>query len=117
MLVRRKRVSARTRPADQKAKATESVGATSSSARGRGASAPSAESAGAAGSGPLRADPAAGAHAPDQREEGHRDTVRFAVGADCCGALSCRETEPLLEVERNGEKRVLCPDCAAGWSP
>ena len=43
--------------------------------------------------------------------------MRFAVGAECCGAVGCRETEALLEVERNGQERVLCADCAAGWSP
>lgn len=44
-------------------------------------------------------------------------TVRFAVEAEVCGAVGCRERSGLLEVERNGRKRVLCAGCAAGWSP
>ena len=42
--------------------------------------------------------------------------VRFAVGADCCGALGCHETENLLVVEQGDERRVLCPDHARRWS-
>jgi hypothetical protein len=42
--------------------------------------------------------------------------VRFAVGADCCGALGCHETEDLLVVEQGGDSRVLCPDHARRWS-
>lgn len=39
---------------------------------------------------------------------------RFAVGADCCGALGCRRSAALLAVEADGE-RVLCGEHAAGW--
>jgi hypothetical protein len=41
--------------------------------------------------------------------------VRFAVGADCCGALGCRETNGLLMVERGHEQRVLCQYHARRW--
>jgi len=41
--------------------------------------------------------------------------VRFAVGADCCGALSCHETDGLLKVEQDGETRTLCPVHARRW--
>jgi hypothetical protein len=41
--------------------------------------------------------------------------ARFAVGAECCGALSCRETDALLKVETDEGQRVLCPDHAPGW--
>jgi hypothetical protein len=42
--------------------------------------------------------------------------VRFAVGADVCGAIGCRETDGLLVVEQGGETRTLCPDHARRWS-
>jgi hypothetical protein len=117
-LVRRQRVNAPKRPAEDTLQAPESGGAVP---KGRGASAPSAESAAAAGSAPLRGDPEAGAQAPERQGGGQREggavQSRFAVGAACCGALGCRETGGLLEVEREGQVRVLCPDCAAGWSP
>jgi hypothetical protein len=35
--------------------------------------------------------------------------VRFAVGADCCGAAGCRRTDALLVVETAHGRRVLCP--------
>ena len=44
-----------------------------------------------------------------------RETVRFAVGADCCGCLGCRETENLLEVTIKRGTRVLCPEHVEGW--
>ena len=44
-----------------------------------------------------------------------RETVRFAVGADCCGCLGCRETENLLEVTTKRGTRVLCPEHVEGW--
>lgn len=116
---RRNRVSDDpTRPAEQTAQATESEARSASEASGRGGGANAAESAGAAGSAPSRGDPEAVAHAPDQREGGHREggAVRFAVGADCCGALGCRETDGLLAVEQDGDRRVLCPDHARRWS-
>jgi len=43
-------------------------------------------------------------------------TVRFAVGADCCGAIGCGETVGLLVVEVEGKRRVLCPRCARRWA-
>lgn len=119
MLVRRKRVSAPNRPADQTAQATESGGAVPSASEGRGASAPSAESTDAAGSAPLRGDPEAVAQAPDRREGGHRQggavQSRFAVGAACCGALGCRERSALLSVQTAEGERVLCSEHAPGW--
>ncbi|MFC7172193.1 hypothetical protein [Halobium salinum] len=42
--------------------------------------------------------------------------VALAVGADCCGALGCHETDELFLVERDGEQRVLCDDHARRWS-
>jgi hypothetical protein len=62
--------------------------------------------------------------APQARNDGKRPrviqssgvvSVRWAVGADVCGALGCRETGGLLQVEQDGETRVLCPPCARGW--
>ena len=41
--------------------------------------------------------------------------VRFAEDAACCGALGCRKTSGLVEVENGGEKRVLCLSHARGW--
>jgi len=41
--------------------------------------------------------------------------VRWAVEADVCGALGCRETSGLFSVESDGERRVLCMDHARGW--
>lgn len=43
---------------------------------------------------------------------GDRGVIRFAVDADCCGALGCREAGSLLEVIADGKRRVLCSDCA-----
>lgn len=42
-------------------------------------------------------------------------TVRWAVGADACGAVGCRRTTGLLKVLRDGESRVLCHRHAPGW--
>jgi hypothetical protein len=57
-----------------------------------------------------------GAHAPDRREGGHpADAVR--VEAACCGALSCHVRDPLYEVVREGETRVLCAEHAEEWEP
>jgi len=38
--------------------------------------------------------------------------LRLAPNAVVCGALGCRETEPLLSVTVDTESRVLCSDCA-----
>ncbi|WP_175416318.1 hypothetical protein [Natrinema versiforme] len=40
---------------------------------------------------------------------------RFAVGADCCGALGCRRSAVLLAVRTAEGKRVLCSEHAPGW--
>jgi len=63
------------------------------------------------------------ARAPSDRTEGgptgttdlSGGVVRFAVGAACCGALSCHETHGLLRVEQDGETRTLCADHARRW--
>ena len=60
----------------------------------------------------LAPDPTGGAAS---RRDPNESAVRFAVDAECCGALSCRSSAGLLEVEQNGEKRVLCPECAQEW--
>jgi hypothetical protein len=54
---------------------------------------------------------------PGRQRDGGAETVaaRFAVEADCCSALSCRETDGLLKVETDEGQRVLCPDHAPGW--
>jgi hypothetical protein len=55
----------------------------------------------------------------DRREANERRcggaVVRFAVDADCCGAVGCREKDDLLLVERDGDRRVLCVTHARGW--
>ena len=63
----------------------------------------------------LERRPAAAAD-PDG-EGGKREAGRvwWAVGADCCGALGCRETEGLVVVVTDRGERVLCLDCAEGW--
>lgn len=43
-------------------------------------------------------------------------TVQFATQAAVCGALGCSETQGLLKVDRGPRQRVLCPECARGWS-
>ena len=80
-----------------------------------GASAPSARPAGAAGSGGL--PPTRKPARTRDRRDREREAVpsRFAVEADACGALSCRETDALLKVETDEGQRVLCPDHAPGW--
>jgi hypothetical protein len=55
----------------------------------------------------------AAAEAPAEAAE--RAAVRFAVDAEVCGALGCRETSGLLEVAVDGERRVLCADHAGRW--
>jgi len=108
-LVRRQRVCAQTRPAVDSGETGEQQPCDPDLTSKRPATLRSASSGGPAASGAGRATPT----------EGRGTTggaVRFAVGADCCGALSCGETEGLLEVERDGETRVLCPECARRWS-
>ena len=41
--------------------------------------------------------------------------VRFAVEAECCGAMGCRETGGLLLVEKGNDRRVLCVTHAQRW--
>jgi hypothetical protein len=108
-LVRRQRVSALTRPAGISAQTGQQPPYAPDLTSKRPATLRSASSGGPAASGAGRAPPT----------EGRGSTggaARFAVGAECCGALSCRETEGLLVVERGGETRVLCPECARRWS-
>lgn len=52
---------------------------------------------------------------PTGTTENEGGSVRWAVGAECCGALGCRETEALVRVERDGETRVLCLSHARRW--
>ena len=68
----------------------------------------------ARGTGPRAARPYEGG--PTGTTDLSGGVVRFAVGADCCGALGCHETENLLVVEQGDERRVLCPDHARRWS-
>ena len=49
------------------------------------------------------------------RTTGGAGRVRWAVGADCCGALGCRETGGLVAVVTDRGERVLCLECAEGW--
>ena len=52
---------------------------------------------------------------PTGREAVNPVRVRWAVSADVCGAIGCRETSGLLKVERGPEKRVLCAHHARRW--
>lgn len=56
------------------------------------------------------------AAATRDRRDRERQAVRFAVEAECCGALGCRRSEGLMELRVDGERRVLCARCARGWS-
>ena len=114
-LFRRQRVPAQTRPAEHGIQAVQSgaCGASGASARGGGANAAeSAERPAAAPCGPTRKEPRKRDRRDRQREA---VAVSFAVGAECCGALSCRESEGLLRVETENGERVLCPEHAPGW--
>jgi len=42
-------------------------------------------------------------------------SMRWAVGADCCGAMGCRESDGLVRVEDGGDRRVLCLWHARRW--
>ena len=59
--------------------------------------------------------PAAAADPDGEGGKREAGRVRWAVGADCCGALGCRETEGLVVVVTDRGERVLCLDCAEGW--
>jgi hypothetical protein len=114
-LSRRQRVSAPKRPAERTAQAAQSGarGASGASARGGGANAAeSAERPEAAPCGPTRKGP----RTRDRRDR-EREAVaaRFAVEAECCGAVGCHERGLLLVVETEEGKRVLCPEHAPGW--
>jgi hypothetical protein len=118
LLPRRDRVCARSerdgsQQATQPPGATESGGAAPTGGRGRGGGANAAESADAAGSGGL--PPTRKPERQRDRRDRERAAVRFAVDAECCGALSCRETEALVRVDQGGETRVLCADHARRW--
>lgn len=62
--------------------------------------------------------PAASAEAAATRDrrDRERQAVRFAVEAECCGALGCRQSEGLMELRVGGDRRVLCAGCARRWS-
>ena len=49
------------------------------------------------------------------RLRGGAVSVRWAVGADVCGVVGCRESERLVRLEVGGERRVLCLPHARGW--
>ena len=59
--------------------------------------------------------PAAAADPDGEGGKREAGRVRWAVGADCCGALGCRETEGLVAVSGDRGERVLCMSCAEGW--
>jgi len=40
----------------------------------------------------------------------------FALDAECCGALGCRQTDDLLKVRKDGSTRVLCRVHAERWA-
>ncbi len=63
----------------------------------------------------LERRPAAAADPDGEGGKREAGRVRWAVGADCCGALGCRETEGLVVVVTDRGERVLCLDCAEGW--
>jgi hypothetical protein len=120
LLTRRDRVCARSergvyrvQKARQPPGATESGAAAPTGGSGRGGGANAAESGGAAGSGGL--PPTRKPERQRDRRDRERAAVSFAVEAECCGALSCRETEALVRVEQGGETRVLCADHARRW--
>ena len=63
----------------------------------------------------LAPDPTGGA--ASRRDPNERAVaVRWAVDAVCCGSLGCREESGLLSVTVDGEKRVLCAECAAEFA-
>ena len=60
---------------------------------------------------PERKSPSDNATRPDAGgTEREALELRFAVGADACGALGCRESAPLFVVEGDRGERVLCLD-------
>ena len=63
----------------------------------------------------LERRPAAAAEPNGEGGKREAGRVRWAVGADCCGALGCRETEGLVVVVTDRGERVLCLDCVEGW--
>jgi len=56
----------------------------------------------------------------DQREPNERrgggGAVRFAVGAEVCGAVGCNRSDGLMRVVLDGESRTLCPVHLRRWS-
>jgi hypothetical protein len=56
----------------------------------------------------------------DQREPNERrggdGAVRFAVGAEVCGAVGCNRSDGLMRVVLDGESRTLCPVHVRRWS-
>ena len=63
----------------------------------------------------LERRPAAAADPDGEGGKREAGRVRWAVGADCCGALGCRETEGLVVVSGDRGERVLCVGCVEGW--
>lgn len=54
--------------------------------------------------------------APADDRETTGGVVRFAVGADGCGAMGCRVESPVYEAEKEtGETRVLCLGHVREW--
>jgi hypothetical protein len=60
--------------------------------------------------------PSAASSATSERSERERPAVRWAVGADCCGAVGCSRSDGLMRVVVDGESRTLCPAHLARWS-
>jgi len=56
----------------------------------------------------------------DRREPNERrgggGAVRFAVGAEVCGAVGCNRSDGLMRVVLDGESRTLCPVHLRRWS-
>ena len=60
--------------------------------------------------------PNAAAAATSERSERKREAVRWAVGAEVCGAVGCGRSDGLLSVATGDGRRVLCPEHARRWA-
>jgi len=56
------------------------------------------------------------AAATSERSERKRRAVRWAVGAEVCGAVGCGRSDGLLSVATGDGRRVLCPEHARRWA-
>ena len=56
------------------------------------------------------------AAATSERSERKREAVRWAVGAEVCGAVGCGRSDGLLSVATGDGRRVLCPEHARRWA-